>query len=66
MPTKGNPRHAFRFDDGLWEAFQAAAQRDPFRRVPAVIVRDFVAWYARQRKTPAPKRPAAEVSSRRD
>lgn len=56
MPTKGNPRHAFRFDPDLWEAFQDAARSDPLGRVPAVVVRDLIAWYSRRRKG-APVRP---------
>lgn len=60
MPTKGNPRHAFRFDPDLWEAFDEAAQRDPFERDQSAIIRDFVAWYSRwpsERKTRRPERP---------
>ena len=57
MPTKGNPRHSFRFDPELWDEFQDAAERDPHGRNQAVIVRDFVAWYARRRGTPKPVRP---------
>jgi hypothetical protein len=59
MPTKGNPRHAFRFDPDLWDEFQAAAERDPLGRNQAAIVRDFVAWFARRRGVPKPKRPDA-------
>jgi hypothetical protein len=50
MPTKGNPRHAFRFEPGLWAAFREAAKRDPEGRPVSVIVRDFIAWYARERR----------------
>lgn len=57
MPTKGNPRHAFRFEPGLWEAFREAATQDPEGRTAAVIVRDLVAWYARRKKG-EPVRPA--------
>lgn len=50
MPTKGNPRHAFRFEPGLWRAFLTAVARDPEGRNMAEVVRDLVAWYARQKK----------------
>jgi hypothetical protein len=63
MPTKGNPRHAFRFDPGLWDDFQDAASRDPLKRKQAEIVRDLVAWYARKRSTPKPTRPDAPPKS---
>lgn len=56
MPTRGNPRHAFRFEDGLWGAFLAAVKRDPEGRTAAVVVRDLVAWYARRKPGP-PQRP---------
>lgn len=57
MPTKGNPRHAFRFEPGLWQAFLDAVKRDPHGRTMAEVVRDLVAWYARQ-KPGHPERPA--------
>ncbi len=60
MPTKGSPRHAFRFEETLWAAFLAAVKRDPHGRNTAEIVRDFVAWYARQPRAARPERPPAE------
>jgi hypothetical protein len=57
VPTKGNPRHAFRFEPGLWASFLAAVARDPQGRSAAVVVRDLAAWYARQRGAPKPERP---------
>jgi len=57
MPTNGNPRHAFRFEPGLWQAFREAVVRDPGKRSAAVVVRDLVAWYARQ-KPGDPVRPS--------
>jgi hypothetical protein len=62
MPTKGNPRHAFRFEPGLWEAFLAAVPLDPRGRDATGIVRDFVAWYAGQRGAPKPERPARKTT----
>jgi hypothetical protein len=59
MPTQGNPRHAFRFEPGLWAAFLAAVKRDPHKRKATEVVRDFVAWYARERGVPKPVRPDA-------
>ena len=50
MPTKGNPRHAFRFEPGLWRAFNDAVARDPEGRNVAEVVRDLVAWYTRAKK----------------
>jgi hypothetical protein len=50
VPTKGNPRHAFRFEPGLWRAFLDAVRRDPLGRNMAEVVRDLVAWYARQKR----------------
>jgi hypothetical protein len=47
MPTKGNPRHAFRFEPGLWEAFTEAVKQDPLGRDPTTVIRHFVTWYAR-------------------
>jgi len=57
MPTKGNPRHAFRFEPDLWDAFAEAVKRDPHRRDQSGVVRDLVAWYSRQRGAPKPERP---------
>jgi len=54
----GSPRHAFRFEPGLWASFLAAVARDPHGRNAAEIVRDLVAWYAHQRGAPKPERPA--------
>lgn len=56
MPTKGNPRHAFRFEPDLWAAFLAAVKRDPHGRNPTEVVHDLVSWYAR-RKPGEPMRP---------
>ena len=63
VPTKGNPRHAFRFEPGLWRAFLVAAARDPQGRSAAVIVRDFVCWYVGQRGTLRPVRPPKSRSA---
>jgi hypothetical protein len=49
VPTKGNPRHAFRFEPDLWHAFTEAAKRDPLGRDMANVVRDLVSWYARHK-----------------
>lgn len=57
MPTRGTPRHAFRFDKELWDAFTEAVSRDPRRRDVSGVIRDFAAWYARRRGAPAPERP---------
>lgn len=57
MPTKGNPRHAFRFDADLWNAFLAAVGRDPHGRDASAVVRDLVAWYSGRRGAPRPERP---------
>jgi hypothetical protein len=62
MPTKGNPRRTFRFEPTLWTAFTEAAKRDPHKRSPTVIVRDFIAWYAGQRGFARPVRPSARDS----
>ena len=58
MPTKGNPRHAFRFDQDLWDAFCRAANVDPLDRNQAQIVRDLVAWYSHHPGAPKPQRPS--------
>ena len=60
MPTKGSPRHAFRFTPALWKSFTAAITRDPHKRNAAEVVRDFVAWYAREQGAPEPDRPSAD------
>ena len=60
VPTKGNPRHGFRFEPDLWQAFLDAVSRDPDGRDASTVVRDFVAWYSRRRRVSAPKRPDAE------
>ena len=57
MPTKGNPRHAFRFDPKAWDAFIDAVERDPHGRDPTAVVRDFVHWYAHQKGALKPERP---------
>jgi hypothetical protein len=48
-PTKGNPRHAFRFKPELWAQFTAAAERDPDGRDQTAVIRDFIRWYVRER-----------------
>jgi len=63
MPTKGNPRHAFRFDPDLWTAFVAAIERDPHGRDATAVVRDFVSWYTHQRGALKPERPPRQPSA---
>jgi hypothetical protein len=63
VPTKGNPRHTFRFEPGLWTAFLAAVKRDPHGRNMAEVVRDLVSWYSHQRGAPKPERPSREPPS---
>ncbi len=46
MPTRGNPRRAFRLDDKLWEEFRVAAESQGWDR--GSLLHDFVEWYARQ------------------
>jgi hypothetical protein len=60
MSTKGNPRHAFRFEPELWQAFTDAVPDDPRGRDATAVVRDFVAWYARRRGAVKPERPPAQ------
>lgn len=63
MPTKGNPRHAFRFEEDLWEAFCAAMGLDPLGRNQSQIVRDLVAWYSHWPGAPKPQRPTKQAVS---
>jgi hypothetical protein len=60
MPTKGNPRHAFRFEPDLWDLFLSAIPRDPRGRDASGVVRDLVAWYAGHKGAPKPERPGRE------
>lgn len=46
MPTRGNPRRAFRLDDELWEEFRVAAESYGWDR--GQLLNDFVTWFARQ------------------
>lgn len=66
MPTRGNPRHGFRFKPGEWEAFTEAVERDPLGRTMADVARDLlVGWYART-KSGEPVRPPRKSPTRRD
>lgn len=60
---RGNPRHAFRFEPGLWRAFNEAIRRDPHGRNAAEVIRDLVAWYSREPKAPRPERPERAASA---
>lgn len=57
MPTKGNPRHAFRFEPELWKEFLDALTRDPKARKPTAVIRDHVLWYIGRKDAPEPERP---------
>lgn len=46
MPTRGNPRRAFRLDDKLWEAFKVAAESRGWDR--GSLLGDFVNWYTNE------------------
>lgn len=59
-PTRGNPRHAFRFTPTLWAEFVAAVERDPEGRDQTAVLRDFIRWYTRERGAKLPQRPPAE------
>lgn len=61
MPTKGNPRQAFRFEPELWTAFCAAVDAaDP--PVPrSEVIRQFMRWYVREKGVKLPERPSREV-----
>jgi hypothetical protein len=61
MPTKGNPRHAFRFEPELWQAFTEAVRHDPHGRDTTAVIRDFAVWYSRRKGAPKPERPASHV-----
>ena len=61
MPTKGNPRQAFRFDPDLWTLFCATVDvaEPPIDR--SEVIRQFVRWYVREKGAKLPERPAKEL-----
>lgn len=65
MPTKGNPRQAFRFDPDLWERFVAAIEITDPPADRSEVIRQFVRWYVRERGAKLPERPSREDISRR-
>lgn len=60
-PTRGNPRHAFRFTPELWAAFVDAIRRDPEGRDATAVLRDFIRWYVRERGAKLPDRPRRDA-----
>ncbi|MFI7644096.1 hypothetical protein [Nonomuraea sp. NPDC049400] len=60
MPTKGNPRQAFRFEPDLWTLFCAAvdAADPPVDR--SEVIRQFVRWYVREKGVKLPDRLSKE------
>ena len=63
--SRGNPRHAFRFEPARWASFLAAVKHDPLGRNMTEVVHDLVGWYTRERagdpvRPPKPERSPAE------
>lgn len=55
MPGRGQPLHAFRLPEEIWERFgQAAAAMGTER---GTAIREFIAWYVREPGAELPPRP---------
>jgi hypothetical protein len=58
LPSKGNPRRAFRYeDDDRWHLFMRLAEP---QGGASEALRQFVDWYTRKPKAKMPQRPARE------
>lgn len=61
MPTKGNPRQAFRFEPDLWRQFVAAVELSDPSADRSDVIRQLVRWYVRERGAKLPDRADREA-----